>query len=257
MKTYLKTLLRGAALCASLSTASAESLKLATEAAYPPFNYVGTDGKIEGFDIDFGMELCKRIGADCEFVAQDWDGIIPGLLTKKYDLIVASMNITEPRKKQVAFSDPYYKTAMTHIVAKDSGMTEFSNETMKGKVIGAQTGSTQAEYVQAKYPDADIRLYPSQVELNLDMSNGRIDVMLGDLLPSIDFVKTEEGACCEVAGPPIVDPAFVGEGAGIALRQEDTALRERVNKAIAEIRADGTFKKLNDKYFTIDIYTLQ
>ena len=236
----------------------AETLRLGTEGAYPPFNYVTPEGKVEGFDVEIGQELCKRIGAECEVVAQDWDGIIPGLLAKKYDFIIASMFITEERKKQVSFTEPYYMAAMTHVVPKESEITEFTNDALKGMVVGAQAGTTQADYAVQMYPDADVRLYPTQDEASLDMASGRLDVMVGDMLPLLDFVeKTEDGACCKLAGEPITDPAFVGEGVGIALRQEDNDLRERLNKALEEIRADGTYQAINDKYFTIDIYTMK
>ncbi|MBW0159243.1 ABC transporter substrate-binding protein [Sedimentimonas flavescens] len=236
----------------------AETLRLGTEGAYPPFNYVTPDGKVEGFDVEVGLELCKRIGAECEVVAQDWDGIIPGLLANKYDFIIASMFITEERKQQVAFTEPYYMAAMTHVVPKESEITEFTNDALKDMVVGAQAGTTQADYAVQMYPDADVRLYPTQDEASLDMASGRLDVMVGDMLPLLDFVeKTEDGACCKLAGEPITDPAFVGEGVGIALRQEDNDLRERLNKALEEIRADGTYQAINDKYFTIDIYTMK
>lgn len=238
--------------------AGAETLRLGTEGAYPPFNFVTPDGKVAGFDIDIGLELCKRIGADCEVVAQDWDGIIPGLIANKYDFIIASMFITEERKQQVAFTEPYYKAAMTHVVPQDSEITEFTNEALAGKVVGAQAGTTQGDYAVKMYPDADVRLYPTQDEASLDMASGRIDVMVGDMLPLLDFVeKTEDGKCCKIAGAPITDPAFVGEGVGIALRKEDEDLRTRLNAALAEIRADGTYQAINDKYFSIDIYTME
>ena len=246
------------ALVALTGTAQAEKLRLGTEGAYPPFNFVQPDGTIAGFDLDIGLELCKRIGAECEVVAQDWDGIIPGLIANKYDFIIASMFITEERKQQVSFTEPYYKAAMTHVTPKDSPITEFTDAALEGKVVGAQSGTTQADYATQMYPNADVRLYPTQDEANLDMASGRLDVMVGDMLPLLDFVeKTEDGKCCNLAGEPITDPAFVGEGVGIAVRQEDNDLRERLNKALAEIRADGTYKKINDKYFSIDIYSMK
>jgi polar amino acid transport system substrate-binding protein len=255
-----KTLLGAAALTLALgaTAAQAEKLVIGTEGAYPPFNFIQTDGKIAGFDVEIGEELCKRIGAECTVVAQDWDGIIPGLLAKKYDMIVASMFITEERKKQVDFTNPYYKAAMAMVVPKDSALKEFTNETLKGKAVGAQSGTTQAEYLQKTFPDADIRLYPTQDEVNLDLASGRLDAQAGDILPLLDWVsKSQDGACCEIRGEPITDPAFVGEGVGIAVRKEDTALRDRLNKAIDEIRADGTYKAINDKYFPIDVYTMK
>ncbi len=240
------------------STAIAEDLRLGTEGAYPPFNFIDASGEIKGFDVDIGMALCAKIGANCTVVAQDWDGIIPGLLANKYDFIVASMFITDERSKQVDFTDPYYLAAMTHVVAKGSDITEFSNETLKDMVIGAQGGTTQADYAEATYPDADVRLYPTQDEVNLDMASGRIDMVVGDMLPMLDWVtNTDEGACCELAGEPITDPAFVGDGVGIALRQEDDDLRERLNGALLEIRADGSYQAINEKYFDIDVYTMK
>lgn len=256
LKTTLTLALAAAAMAAS--TASADGLRLGTEGAYPPFNYIESDGKIAGFDVEIGLELCKRIGEECTVVAQDWDGIIPGLLASKYDFIIASMFITEERKKQVDFTDPYYLAAMTHVVPKGSDITEFTNAALAGKVIGAQSGTTQADFIEAAYPDADIRLYPTQDEVNLDMASGRVDLQVGDMLPMLDWTsKSDDGSCCELAGEPITDPAFVGDGVGIAVRKEDDALREKLNTALAEIRADGTYKAINDKYFDIDVYTMK
>jgi polar amino acid transport system substrate-binding protein len=143
------------------SADAAEKLRLGTEGAYPPFNFFDTAGNITGFDIEIGLALCAHMKVECEIVAQDWDRIIPGLLANKYDFIIASMFITEERNKQVSFTDPYYLAAMTHVAPRDSGITEFTNEALGGKIIGAQSGTTQSEFVQAAYPDADIRLYPT------------------------------------------------------------------------------------------------
>jgi polar amino acid transport system substrate-binding protein len=241
------------------ASASAETLKIGTEGAYPPFNFTEPSGKLGGFDVEIGMALCEKMKIECEVVGQDWDGIIPGLQAKKYDMIIASMFITDERKKQVSFTDPYYLAAMTHAAPKGANITDFTNEGMKGKAIGAQSGTTQADYVAAVYPDADIKLYPTQDEVNLDMANGRLDLQVGDMIPLLDWVtKNEDGkACCELIGEPITDKKFVGDGVGIAVRQEDNALRERLNQALKEIRADGTYQKINDKYFAIDIYTMK
>ncbi|OOG74711.1 ABC transporter arginine-binding protein 1 [Ensifer sp. M14] len=248
-----------AVMATASSASAADKIKIGTEGAYPPFNFIDSAGKIGGFDVDIGLALCERMKAECEVVAQDWDGIIPGLLAKKYDLIIASMFITEDRKKQVAFTNPYYLAAMTHVAPKGAGITTFTNEALKGKVIGAQSGTTQADFIAAAYPDADIKLYPTQDEANLDMVNGRLDLQVGDMLPLLDWVtKNDDGkACCEIIGEPITDKKFVGDGVGIAVRQDDNALREKLNKALDEIRADGTYKKINDKYFTVDVYTMK
>ena len=247
-----------AGLMGAASAQAADKYVIGTEGAYPPFNKIEADGTITGFDVEIGKALCAKMGAECTVVAQDWDGIIPGLLANKYDMIIASMFITEERKKQVSFTNPYYLAAMTRVVPKDSPLTEYSPETMKGKTIGAQSGTTQADFIAAVYPDADIKLYPTQDEVNLDMSNGRLDMQVGDMLPLLDWTtKNKDGACCKLAGDPITDKKFVGEGVGIAVRQSDNELREKLNKALDEIRKDGSYKAINDKYFPIDVYTMK
>jgi len=259
MRKHVLFLFSVAALTAGTVAADAqEKLRLGTEGAYPPFNYFDTAGNVVGFDVEIGQALCEKMKVECEVVAQDWDGIIPGLLAKKYDFIIASMFITDERKKQVSFTDPYYVAAMTHVAPKGSDIAEFTDEAMEGKYIGALSGSTQAEYIQEVYPSAEIQLYPTQDEVNLDLASGRLDLQVSDMLPMLDWVnKTDDGACCELVGEPITDPKWVGDGVGIAVRQEDNDLREAMNAALKEIRADGTYKKINDKYFSVDVFTMK
>ncbi len=235
-----------------------ETLKLGTEGAYPPFNFIDSAGNVTGFDVEIGQALCAKMNVKCDVVAQDWDGIIPGLLAKKYDFIIASMFITEERKKQVNFSDPYYLAAMTVAAPKETDIKDFTVDGLEGKVVGVQVGTTQADYAHKVFTKSEVREYPTQDEVNLDLAAGRIDAQVGDMLPVLDWVtKTEDGACCELKGEPITDPAFVGDGVGIAIRKEDTELLAKMNAALKEIRADGSYKAINDKYFPIDVYTMK
>ena len=162
------------ALFGALSSAAlaADKLVIGTEGAYPPFNNLQADGSLTGFDIDIAKALCDEMKVECTFVTQDWDGIIPALQAKKFDFMIASMFITPERAEKVAFTKAYYKTPMTHIAPKGAGITEFTNEALKGKVIGAQAGTTQAEYATATYPDAEVKLYPTQDEVNLEVIPG-------------------------------------------------------------------------------------
>ncbi len=256
MKTILK--LAAAALFLSTGAFAADKIKIGTEGAYPPFNSITADGKVVGFDIDIANALCEKMKVECEIVTQDWDGIIPGLKAKKYDAIIASMSITDDRKKEVAFTNPYYKSALTFVGNKGSGITEITADTLKGKTIGAQAGTTQADYITAAFPDADLKSYPTQDEVNLDLVNGRLDLGVSDLFPMMDWIdKAKDGACCELVGKPVLEAKYAGQGAGIALRQEDTALLDAMNKALEEIVADGTYKTINDKYFKINIFTME
>ncbi|RJG13362.1 amino acid ABC transporter [Pseudomonas cavernicola] len=236
----------------------APTLRIATEGAYPPFNYFTADGKLAGFDIEIGRALCAKMQAQCSFVAQDWDGIIPALLANKYDLIIASMFITDERRQKVDFTDPYQKSAMTFVVPKDSSLSDFSPAAMAGKTIGAQGSTTQADYLTAVFPDSDVRLYPTQDAVNLDLVSGRLDAQVGDMIPMLDWTqKSDDGSCCKLAGEPISDPQYVGQGVGIALRQDDDKLRESLNLALAALIADGTYKAINDKFFSVNLLTLK
>lgn len=259
MKKSLFTLqLAALALSVTAFNASAQdTIRIGTEGAYPPFNYFTADGQLAGFDIDIGKAICADMKVECEFVAQDWDGIIPALLANKYDVILASMFITDARKEQVAFTQPYQASAMTFVVDKFSGIKDTSPEGMEGKVIGAQSSTTQADYLTSLYPNSDIRLYPTQDAANLDMASGRIDAMVGDIMPMTDWIATQDGGCCERAGDLITDPKYVGDGVGMALRKEDVQLRDRINQSLANIIANGTYQKINAQYFSLNLLTLE
>jgi polar amino acid transport system substrate-binding protein len=241
------------ALGAGAAHAEMKKVRIGTEGAYPPFNSVSTSGELVGFDIDIAKALCAKMKVECTFVAQDWDGIIPALLAKKFDAIVASMSITEERKQKVAFTVPYYSTPGNFIAPKDTKLTDLSPAGLKGKTIGTQSSTTASVYLEEKYKDSDIKLYPTQDEANADLANGRLDTILADKFVLYEWLeKTDAGKCCKFIGADLKD--VNPEGTGIAVRKEDNELREALNKAIKEIVADGTYKTINAKYFPFDIY---
>jgi polar amino acid transport system substrate-binding protein len=225
-------------------------IRIGTEGAYPPFNYIDADGKLGGFDVDIAQAVCDQMKAECSFVAQDWDGIIPALQAGKFDAIFASMSITDERKKVVDFSRPYYNTPSAFIAQKDSGITDISAAALKGKTLGAQSSTIQSGYLEANYPGFDFKFYPAQDDVNLDLIAGRIDALLVDKVVGVDWLKTSDGGCCEVVGPDIP----LGGGVGAAVRKEDTDLRDAISKAIEAIKADGTYDKINAKYFPFSIW---
>lgn len=238
---------------AGLSSAQAqEKLKIGTEGAYPPFNTITPDGKVEGFDIDIADALCAQMKVECEIVTQDWDGIIPALQAKKFDAIIASMSITEERKKQVAFTNKYYTTPLALVAPKDSDLTSTDPAALAGKVVGAQASTTQATYAQDVYgkAGAEAKLYPTQEEAITDLQNGRLDAVISDKFVLVDWMKKASDGCCKMIG----DVKGTETQAGIAVRLEDNALREKLNAAIDAIVADGTYKKIQSKYFDFDIY---
>ena len=224
------------------------TLRIATEGAYPPFNYFTADGKLAGFDIEIGRALCAKMQAKCSFVAQDWDGIIPALQTNKCDIILAGMNATEERKKQVDFTTPYSKTPIWMIGPKATKSNDISPATLKGKSIGAQGSTIHANYVEKFYKDSTARLYPTQEEANLDLLNGRLDYIVADALALADFLKGQGKSCCKLIAEVKRDDAIHGAGVAGAVRKADTALKAMFDKAIAETTADGSNQKIQDKW---------
>ena len=237
----------------SAAMADGEKITIATEGAYPPFNNLESDGTLTGFDVDIAKALCEEMKADCTFVAQDWDGIIPGLIAKKFDAIVASMSITEERKKQVDFSKKYYNTPPAIVVPKDSEIKEATPEALAGKTLGAQGSTTHSNYAEAHMKDSEVKLYPTADEYKLDIANGRIDDVIDDVVVLSEWLKTADGACCKLLGTLPLDPVINGEGAGIAVRKGDP-LADKFTAAIAAIRKSGKYQEINDKYFPFDVY---
>lgn len=232
-----------------------KKIRVGVEGAYPPFSMVTPDGKLEGFDIDMAKAIVAAAGAEIELVVSDWDGIIPALLARKYDCIVASMSITEERKKKVAFTHKYYQTPAKFVVKKGQ-IKEFSKEAIKGKSVGVQRATIHDKYLTDNYgKDVDVKRYSTQDEVYLDLAAGRIDMFLSDSIAASEgFLQKPEGKDYEFTGPDLTDPKWFGDGAGIACRQKDTDLVDKLNAAIAKIRADGTYKKIQDKYFDFNVY---
>jgi arginine/ornithine transport system substrate-binding protein len=226
-----------------------KKIRIGVEGAYPPFSKVTPDGKLVGFDIDFANALCEEMGAECTMVQQAWDGIIPGLLARKYDAIIASMAITEQRKKHVAFTKPYANTPNKFARKKGSGI-EINKASLKGKSVGVQRATINADIVKAEFGDVvDLKLYATQEEAYLDAVAGGVDLLLADAVAMNEgFLKTDRGKNWEFVGPDYTGPG----GAGIAIRKGDKDLVELFNNAIDAIMADGTYEKIKNKYFGVE-----
>ncbi len=229
-------------------TALADKLRIGTEGAYPPFNLIDSTGKVVGFDLDIAWALCEKMQAECEVVTSDWDGIIPALKAKKFDFIAASMSITDERKQAVDFTDPYYTNKLQFIGPKDAGV-KVDKASLKGKVIGAQRATIAGDWVEKNLGDSvDLKLYDTQENAYLDLSSGRIDLVLGDMFVNWGWLQSDAGKDFEFKGEPVFD----NDKIGIAVRKNDP-LREKLNAALKAIIEDGTYKKINDKYFPFSI----
>src|SRR5215472_9582851 len=199
--------------------AQMQKVKVATEGAYAPFNFKDTNGQLQGFDVDIAKALCAKAKFDCEIVAQDWDGIIPGLLAKKYDAIIASMSITEERKKSIDFTQKYYQTPARFIAKKGAGI-EISEAGLKGMSVGVQRATIHANYIHQTYGNVvNVKEYDTQENANLDLVAGRLDAILADsVVLQEGFLNKPEGKAFEFVGPDLRGPIF-GEGAGIGIRK--------------------------------------
>jgi len=231
-----------------------KKIRIGVEGAYPPFSEVGADGKLKGFEIDLANALCAQMKAECTLVQQDFDGLIPALQSRKIDAIIASMSITDERKKVIAFSAPYYSVP-ARFAAKAGTKFDFSPAGLKGKKIGVQRATIHEKFVDATFKQSDIVRYATQDQAFLDLKSGRIDLTLADMVATdLGFIQTPAGKGFELTGPEYNDPKYFGVGVGVGLRKPDEkTLAKKFSDSIAALKANGEFKKLNDKYFKYDI----
>ena len=226
--------------------------RVGVEGNYPPFSRLGTDGKLSGFDIDIALAVCERIKAECTLVQQEWDGMIPALTARKFDMIVASMTISEERKKAVDFSDPYYDVP-SRFVAKAGAFKNHSAADLKGKKIIVLRNSPRAKFVAERYKDSEVLLVNKETDIYLELAAGRGDVGFGSSVVSSEaFLKRPEGKGFAQVGDTLRLEGGAG-GVGIAFRKGEDTLREKVNAALKAIKADGSYKRMADKYFDFDI----
>lgn len=255
MKTLTKI---AAAVAFTLAAGAAQAqvkVGIAAE-AYPPFASPDAAGAWVGWEVEFIDAICKSAAMECVITPVAWDGIIPSLTSGQIDVIMASMSITEERSKTIDFSDKYYNTPTAVAVAKGSGLAPTA-EGLAGKIIGVQ-GSTIHEVYVNKYfaaTAAEVKVYATQDEANQDLAAGRIDATQADSITLDAFLTSDAGkACCESAGNVADDKEVLGLGVGAGLRKGEEELKAKINKAIADIRADGTYDAITAKYFASSIY---
>lgn len=229
-------------------------LKIGSEGAFPPYSYMMADGKVAGFDIDIANALCEQMNAKCEIIVQEWDGMIPALQADKLDAVISSMSITPARQLQVDFSNKYYNPAAGIAASKTSGIKGTGKEDLAGKTIGVQSSTIHANFSEQTYTDSTVKSYSNVDEARMDLASGRADAVNDNIVSLTAWLKTPEGACCELVGPVKTDPEIHGPGVGVAIKKGRPELVEKFNNAILGIRASGKYKQANDKYFDFDIY---
>ena len=277
MKKIVSALALGAMMAVAAAGAAGakewKTVRIGSEGAYPPWNATDTSGKLIGFEIDLANDLCKRMKVSCEFVAQDWDGIIPALQQGKYDAIMSAMTITDERKKVIDFSAPYGTEPSVFAVLTDSPLGKALNlgadridlndqakakpvleklaEALKGKSVGVQVSTIQADFMDKHLPKVTMRTYDKIDNAGIDLGSGRVDAMLGDRSVVEAVVKATPDKMV-IVGPNFIG-GVIGEGMGVGLRKDTADLKAMFDKAIAEALKDGTVKKLSTQHFGYDI----
>ncbi|MBX4999495.1 transporter substrate-binding domain-containing protein [Rhizobium lentis] len=229
-------------------------LRVAVEGAFPPFNYLDANNKLQGFDIDIANALCEVGKFECQFIIEKWDDMIPDLIGNKYDAIISSMSMSLERRQKVAFTEKYYNSPSVFIVRKDSAISDVSPAALSDKKLGVTSSTAQESYAKHFYPEMKKTVFRSSPELYKGLADGSVDIILEDKLAIYDWIaNTKAGTCCEFKGPDLLDVTYFGEGAGIAVRMDDDERLARLNAALKTIKEDGTYDMINAKYFPFSI----
>jgi len=261
-KTAILTLATMAfALGGMFQPAAAEPLRVGMECTYAPFNFKTAAGELDGYDVDVAKGVAKILDVKLEFVCQKWDGMIPALLANKFDLVIASMSITEKRLKKMDFSESYRISVGRLVGKKNANMKLFDDagkpiaENFAGLKIGVGRATTYASWFEAKLPKANVVFYDSSDAMYIDLVNGRTDaIMTNPMKAFLKFLSKDDGAGFEFVSPQIDEQEFFGVGVGIGLRKGNDELRKKLDAAVIKLSTDGSLEKYALKYFPFAIH---
>jgi len=242
------------------SSFAAGELSIGTEGAYPPWSMADASGNVTGFDADVGALLCAKLDKKCHFVVQAFDGLIPALKAKRFDVIISGMSITAERKKEINFSVGYAELANMFVAPKGSDLAGIKDidtllKSLDGKKVGVQAGTTHAHFLEKRAPNADLKTYDTLDQMQIDLAAGRIDTAFADASALQDFLDKPDGKNFQLVDVKIqstFDPSL-GEGIGVGIAQDNTALKADIDKALCELIADGSVAKASEKWFKSDI----
>ncbi|WP_374625028.1 transporter substrate-binding domain-containing protein [Devosia sp.] len=238
-----KFFLAAAALAMMATGANAQAVRIATEGAYAPWNFLDDAGKPAGFEVDLGNELCKRAALECTFQINEWDSIIPNLVAGNYDAIMAGMSITDERKVTIDFSDNYFPPDPSKYMVRTGTALDFA--ALSGKNVGVQGATIQAAYAEATFgANNTIKAFETADQALADLNAGNVDVILADGSYLAEIVAGSSGSL-EITGPDVM----IGGGVGVGLRKADDDLEGKLNAAIGEMKKDGSLDALIIKWF--------
>jgi len=259
--TRVKTMLSAAllALMAASTMASAKewtTIRIGVDPTYPPFESIAKDGTVVGFDVDLGNALCEKLKAKCVWVQSSFDGLIPGLQARKFDVILSSMAANARRREQIDFTTRLYRN-QTRLIAKDSAHLLPEASKLAGKRVAVEQGTVQETYAREKWASSGVEVvaYPSYDQAYADLTAGRVDAVLMDAVQGkLGFLATPAGKGFSFAGDVVYDAKIMGDGDAAGVRKSEPQLRDALNGAIAELLKDGTYRKIEAKYFDFDMY---
>lgn len=225
-----------------------EVVRIGVDVPYPPYEFLDSNGQLTGFEIDLGNATCAYLEIECEWVITPWDGIIDGLLEGRYDTIMSSMSITADRAERVDFGQAYYSVPSVMFASKQDNLPSASVSALSGLRVGTIANTAQEDHLAEKYGDAiQLKTYPTNEDVNSAMYSGELDVVLHDYPHWEREFMTDGGY--EIIGQPLQ----IGEGVGMAFRQEDDTLRKLFNKGLREMKRNGTFTMIRKQYLFFDI----
>ncbi|MGF6776835.1 ABC transporter substrate-binding protein [Paraburkholderia sp. GAS334] len=255
MKLKLSVCLAAALVSLASTAHAADTLRFGVEAAYPPFESKSPSGELQGFDIDVGNAVCKKMNVKCVWVENSFDGLIPALQARKFDVINSAMNITGKRKQSIDFTPPVYIVPIVMVAKRDSKLLPDA-KSLQGKRVGVLQGSSQEDFLKAHWATAGVSIvsYQDQDQVYADLVAGRLDACVQEAQTVQDgFLGKPEARDYAILGAPLSDPATLGEGTGLGLRKGDQALKTKVVAALDSLKKDGTLSALSQKYFKRDI----
>jgi len=255
----LKTILMAACLAAFAGGpgSAKDMLRIGTEGTYRPWTMADARGRVTGFDADLAALLCKKLDAQCSFVVQNFDSLIPSLASGRFDMIMTSLSISQERRQRIDFSRPYAEMPNMFVVPKHSPLAQLKNKqallkALAGKKIGVLNATTHALYIEKNITSADLKTYDTLDQMQMDLTAGRLDAGFSDTLAWDTYLAKPENRnfrYIDVVIPGQDDPSTLGEGIGIGLPKGKEQLKERINKALCALENDGSVKKISEKWF--------
>ena len=236
------------AMVTGLAQAQERPLRIAFDVPYEPFEYRTPEGELTGFEVELAEAMCEQMNRECDFVVQAWDGMIPGLMARKYDAIMSSMSITEQRAKRVLFSEPYYRTPGGWFAKKSTSVDVTDRSAMEGRVVGVQRGTTMDNYVTENLGNiVEVKRYTTADDMRLDLESDRLDLVFVDYPVGEEYFLTKDNF------KEIGEPVKLGEGVAVAMRKRDRELAKEINKALETLKNDGTYDTIMNRYFDYSI----